>query len=160
MTTLEVTIPGEPCAQGRARASLIRGRGGRLILGKSGQPIINVRDPEKSKSWKGAAQVHMQRAARARGIGAPLDGPLEVHILAVFTLPKSAWKKRAPVPRQYHTKRGDPDNIAKAVLDAANGVLLRDDAEVSRLMVLKLIGAQGEAPFVRVTVMQMGQIES
>ena len=40
------------------------------------------------------------------------------------------------------------------------GEELRDDAEVSRLMVLKLIGAQGEAPFVRVTVMQMGQIES
>jgi len=133
---VRVRIPGPPCAQGRGRAVRI-GAGVRVI------------DPPKSRSWKGAAQVHLVEAMG----GAPLfAGPLEVEMLAVFALPKGQ-ERRQPVARQWHAKRGgDSDNLAKAVLDAATGVVWGDDSQVARLIVRKVVGSQGEAPHVELLV--------
>ena len=48
--------------------------------------------------------------------------------------------------------RPDCDNLAKAVLDAGNGVLWSDDAQVVKLQVMKLRAALGEEPCVVVRV--------
>ena len=48
-----VVIPGPPCAQGRGQAVRV------------GQHV-RVIDPKKSRSWKGAAQVHMAVAMQGR----------------------------------------------------------------------------------------------
>ena len=141
-----VKILGEPCAQGRGRAGAVMTKHGPLLV--NGRPIIKVRDPEKSRDWKGAASWAMKEVYR----GAPLAGPLSVTIEAVFTCPRSQWRKREPLKRRPHTKRGDIDNLAKAVLDAATGVLWLDDAQVWQLSARKVIGHQGEAPYVAVTV--------
>lgn len=134
---VRVTIPGPPCAQGRGRAVRAGGTG-----------HVMIADPPKSKSWKGAAQVHMQAV-----VAAPLSGPLAVAILAVFPCPTSDYRKRDPRGRRWHTKaNGDADNIAKACLDAGNGVLWLDDSCVSRLSVEKVVGAQGEVPRVEIVV--------
>jgi Holliday junction resolvase RusA-like endonuclease len=139
--SLEITVPGEPCAQGRPRA----------FRTKAG--FIRTFDPEKSRSWKGVAQVHYTEALRQAGLASPaFDGAVEVQVLAVFTCPKSQHRKREPLPRRRRTGRPDPDNIGKAVMDAANGVLFVDDSQVVRLVVEKWTGAQGEAPHVLVTV--------
>lgn len=150
--TIDILIPGEPCAQARGSARLIRRKGGALVLNKTtGQPIISVRDPEKSRTWKATAQDHMASACPAGW--KPLLGAVEVAVLAVFTCPTSDFRKRIPRDRRYHVKhRGDIDNLAKAVLDAATGVLWLDDAQVARLEVEKHLGAQGEAPYVLVRV--------
>lgn len=146
-TRLVITIPGEPVAQGR-------GKVGRWKA-KDGREGITVRDPGKSRSWKGAAQVHMYEAvgvAVASGRW-PLAALYRLSILAVFTCPKSAFKKRSPVPRRRAGgSRNDCDNLAKAVMDAGNGVLWVDDGQVAELYVEKWIGAQGEAPGVYLTV--------
>lgn len=142
---IRTVIAGEPCSQGRPR------------FARRGQHVVAY-DPAKSRSWKALARFFfcnaMQDHGRAIGIpsGAPcLVGPVEVHILAVFTCPKSAHRKM-PVPRRPHGKRPDAENVAKATLDAATGVLWFDDAQVARLTVEKVIGAQLEAPYVEVTV--------
>lgn len=139
--SVSITIPGEPCAQGRPRA----------FRAKSG--AIRTYDPEKSRSWKGAAQLHYIHALRSAGLEAPGfgDQPVELRITAVFTCPKSHHRKM-PIPRRARTGRPDPDNLAKAVMDAANGILFADDAQVVRLVVEKWTGAQGEAPHVLVVV--------
>lgn len=140
--TLTVTIPGEPVAQGRPRGFHRPGVGVRMY------------DPPKSRSWKGAAQVHYRDALERAGITAPAfpDGPVELHVLAVFTCPRSKHRKRVPLPRQPKSTKPDSENIAKAVMDAGNGLLYMDDEQVARLTVEKIVGAQDEAPRVEVTV--------
>ena len=137
---LAVVIPGEPVAQGRPRAFYRPGLG------------VRVFDPAKSRSWKGVAHVHYQEALAKAGASTPfLAGPVELRVVAVFTCPKSAHRK-IPVPRRPKAGRPDPDNLGKAVMDAGNGILFGDDSQVARLVVEKWIGAQGEAPFVEITV--------
>lgn len=122
---LTVTIPGDPVAQGRGRA---------VRFGAS----VRVIDPERSRSWKGAAQVHMLAARHRAGIYAPVEGELEVTVVATWARPKSHPKKSPPA---WRTSRPDADNIGKAVLDAGNGTLWQDDSAVVRLVVEKRYGA-------------------
>lgn len=132
-TALVVTIPGEPVAQGRGRAVRI-GAGVRVI------------DPAKSRSWKGVAAMFMQQARNGAGIFAPLDGPLDVTVVATWQTLKSASKRNPPV---FKTTRPDGDNVLKAVLDAGNGILWADDATCVRLTVEKRYGA---VPSVEVSI--------
>ena len=145
MIALHVTIFGEPVAQGRPRAFYRPGLG------------VRVYDPEKSRSWKGMAQVHMREALAHAGAGSPLfaDGPVELLVVAVFTCPRSQWRKRDPPQRRPKATRPDGENIAKAVQDAGTGILWLDDAQVARLVVEKIYGAQGEAPRVELTVSEL-----
>ncbi len=122
---LTVIIPGDPVAQGRGRA---------VRFGNS----VRVIDPSKSRSWKGAAQVHMLAARQRAGVYSPVDGPLEVWVVATWARPKSHPKKSPP---EWRTSRPDADNIGKAVLDAGNGTLWADDSSVVRLVVEKRYGA-------------------
>ena len=80
------------------------------------------------------------------------DGPISVHIAAVFALPKSKERKRDPVPEQWHTSKPDADNIAKSILDALNGIAFKDDSQVARLTVFKWTAAQGEPARVDVEI--------
>jgi len=136
--SLVVRIPGEPVAQGRPRFST---RGG----------FVRAFDPLRSRNWKATAQEHFRRAMERRGL-APLAGALRCDILAVFTCPRSTWRKRQPRAAEPHAKKPDPENVAKAVLDAGNGVLWGDDSQIADLRVAKVIGAQGEPPSVLVRV--------
>ena len=140
---LRVTVPGEPVAQGRGRAFF-----------KPGMPGPRVFDPAKSRSWKGTAQVHYQVALDVAAHAAPAFAAgvaVELVIVAVFTCPRSHWRK-VPVPRRPKVGKPDAENVAKAVQDAGNGLLWADDSQVVRLTVEKWYGAQGEAPGVHVSV--------
>lgn len=139
---ITITIPGEPVAQGRPRAF------------KTPGGFIRTYDPKKSRDWKGTAQVHMTEALRQAGERLPAfsDGPLELHVVAVFSCPASRYRKGTPRPREPHAKRPDGDNVLKAVQDAAEGVLYARDAQIARAVVDKVTGAQGEAPRVEVVV--------
>lgn len=129
---IRCVIPGEPVAQGRGRA---------VRFGDS----VRVIDPAKSRSWKGVARVFMVQA-RARAISGPIEGPVSVTIVLTWTLPKSAPKRNPPT---WKVTKPDADNVAKAVLDAACGILFLDDNSVVRLVVEKRYGPE---PSVSVTV--------
>lgn len=136
---IEIVIPGEPCAQGRPRFAR-RGK------------FVQAYDPPKSRNWKATAQQHMRYALAG---AAPLHGPLHCEVVAVFTCPSSDWRKGKPQPRRWHAKRPDCENVVKAVLDSATGVVWLDDSQVSRVLAVKVIGQQGEAPYVRIKVAQL-----
>ena len=136
---LTIEIPGEPCAQGRPR------------FARRGQHVVAY-DPSKSRTWKATAQDFMRHAMAG---AQPTQGPVECAIVATFTCPKGDWRKE-PVIARWHAKRPDAENVAKAILDAATGVLWLDDAQVSRLEVSKVIASQGAAPGVRVEVRALG----
>lgn len=143
MTAVTVVIPGPPVAQGRGRA----------VSTPAG---VRIFDPKKSRSWKGVAQVHMREAMGER---TPFEGPVYVNIRAIFPCPKGDHRKRIPAPLRWHTKASaDADNVAKAVLDAGNGIIWLDDRQVSTLEVRKLIAAQSgnlSSPGVIIDVWEM-----
>jgi Holliday junction resolvase RusA-like endonuclease len=116
-------------------------------------------DPPKSRNWKATAQEHMRLAMEAYGMHQPFPGPVRCEIVAVFTCPKSDWRKTEPRPARPHAKKPDAENVAKAVLDAAEGVVFGNDSQVADLRVRKVIGAQGEAPYVLVRVAPVSAVE-
>jgi Holliday junction resolvase RusA-like endonuclease len=138
---LSVSIAGEPCAQGRPKFARI------------GQHV-RAYDPKKSRDWKAYAVACVEGALMARGITgiAFPEGPLKVFVTAVFTCPKGDHRK-VSVPRRLHAKRPDAENVGKAVLDMGTTAgLWQDDAQVADLRIMKIIGAQGEAPYVQLQV--------
>lgn len=71
------------------------------------------------------------------------DKPLRAVIRAFFPIPKSASKKKQEqmeAGKIRHTKKCDADNIAKACLDALNGIAFYDDSQVCELSISKFYG--------------------
>jgi Holliday junction resolvase RusA-like endonuclease len=65
--------------------------------------------------------------------------PVAVKVIACFVKPKITKKELATNPDKYvfPIKKPDLDNIAKAILDALNGVAWHDDSQVVELIVEK-----------------------
>lgn len=74
------------------------------------------------------------------------EGAVSVQIDAIFPIPKH-WKKadreKALAGELPPEVKPDGDNIAKAVLDALNGLAYKDDSQVVELTVHKRYGVTG-----------------
>lgn len=70
--------------------------------------------------------------------------PFKAKIIAVFRPPeKISKKKRAELLFGVnYTKKPDADNIAKIVLDSLNGLVYKDDSQVTLLSVFKYYGEE------------------
>lgn len=139
---LVIVIPGVPVAQGRPEFSTFGGN-------------VRAVDPKKSRTWKRYALDFYRDAVEAAGGVAPFfaDGPLDLRVEAVWECPKGDIRKRCvPGWRPMDRHRGDGSNVLKAVEDAANLVLWRDDCQIARLQVDRWIAPPGVMPYVRVMV--------
>ena len=120
-------VPGDPVPQPRPRVST---RGG----------FARAYVPQKHP-------VHAYRRAiafEAMKAGAtPGRGLVNVVIEAVFVRPNYHKTKKGVKATAPHTPRQDVDNVAKAVLDALNGVAWVDDTQVRRLVIEKSYGPEG-----------------
>jgi Holliday junction resolvase RusA-like endonuclease len=137
---LTIVIPGLPVAQGRPRAV----RAWRTV---------RVYDPPRARAWKARAAAAYLVAIQAAGRPRPaFDGhtPLRVVITAIFQRPRSG--RAAARHAAWRIARPDCDDLAKAALDAANGILWADDAQVADLRVLKRTARHDEPPAVVITV--------
>jgi Holliday junction resolvase RusA-like endonuclease len=93
-----------------------------------------------------AAFLRLSALAQMKEFGISiLNCPLTVIINAVYALPKSAKKHDRElvangglIPK--HT-RPDVDNIIKATLDPLNGVVWKDDAQITDLTIIKRYGS-------------------
>jgi len=148
---LWVALPGslpvflDPAAlEDRARAWVAAGacdeegnplpRPHRKARPKTARPLLLARlpwPPSVNRLWRAArGRVHLDPKAREWreraqwalkvrwGRQPPLEGPVVVHILAV----------------PPDNRRRDLDNLAKAVLDALQGVVIGDDSQTRRLL--------------------------
>lgn len=121
MNYIIFTVPGVPQGKGRPRVT----RNGTFTPKKT-------RDYEKKVRDCYIAQG---------GQMFPDDTPLFASITAIFPIPSSLSKKRrALFNGKRYCKKPDADNVAKAILDALNGVAYRDDSAVSSLLVDKSYG--------------------
>lgn len=100
-------IPVSPVAKGRPRAT------------KTGR----VYTPAKTKQYEEAVAA---AAAVSWGVRPVLDGPLEMKIF--FMMPRRKSDKGEDIIP--HFQRPDLDNLEKALLDALNGIVFHDDAQV------------------------------
>lgn len=134
--SLVIELSGEPKGKGRPRFSRRNG-------------IVYTPDPTRNyeAALRFAGQSVMLQAA-------PWDGPLKVDVLAAFSVPRS-WSKRkheaALSGLIRPTGRPDLDNIVK-MLDALNGVVWLDDAQIVTATVTK---RYSERPRLRVEVQKL-----
>ena len=75
------------------------------------------------------------------------DEPLEISILALFSIQQRASKKLKELMINNEilpTKKPDSDNIIKIILDALNGVAYHDDRQVCRVYFEKMYAENPE----------------
>jgi Holliday junction resolvase RusA-like endonuclease len=75
-------------------------------------------------------------AAREFAPPRPLAGPLELELVYTFPRPKGVSPRKRAMP----DVRPDAENLLKHQLDALNGVLWEDDAQIVDLRVRKIYG--------------------
>lgn len=141
---VHVVIPGEPCAQ-------LRHRTRRLPTGR----VIQYDHP-RSRTYKATVQSHLMFARVDGALPEFFSDPVSVLIRATFRLANTRHRKRHPVRTAWRAQRPDIENVAKAILDAATGVLWNDDSQVVRLVIEKVTAAQGEAPRLELIVEAAG----
>lgn len=121
---LTFSLSGEPRGKGRPRAT-VRAGFARMYTDAA---------TRKYEASIGAA------ATRVMAGRAPLEGPLSVSLRVRLAPPKSMTKRqRAAVlsGEAAYFGRIDCDNAAKAVLDGCNGIVWRDDVQITRLFITK-----------------------
>lgn len=123
--TFVVEIPGEVVAWKRAR--VVRLKGGRTVLTTA----------TADRDYRAFVR---RLAEQLVGAEKPLRGPVSCEVVA-------SWGEGARVTATFSElqsgfwwpKAPDADNVAKGILDAVQGVLLEDDAQVVDLRVLKVV---------------------
>ena len=103
--------------------------------------------PQKTRDYEQLVRLCFQRSRRKPVTDR--EKALAVTITAIFRVPEigrascrerdSEKKKRELVGKPY-TKKPDADNLAKAILDALNGMAYPDDAQIVNLKVRKWYG--------------------
>lgn len=123
-----VTILGRPQAKGRPRFS---GTG-------------HAYTPTRTRDAEELMQGFMRQACSK-----PLEGPLSLEVSFCFRRPNS-WSKaqREAVDEGYeepwYTGRPDVENLLKLLLDAGNGILWVDDAQIVKADVCKVYSDENE----------------
>ena len=110
-------IEGVPTAQGRPRFT------------KRGITY----DPNKKYKNSIAAQIMCQKPVLIN------EGPVKIRMVFNMPKPKSYSSKLF-----WHIKKPDIDNLIKAVLDALNGILWRDDSQISQISAQKIYVKKNE----------------
>ena len=143
---IEFTIPGEPVAKGRARAFVRNGH-------------VAHYTPEKTARYEDRV---MMCAREAMGFSLvqdgdpPIEGPLELRVTAIRSIPASLSGKKqraAELGEIMPTTKPDLDNVVKAIKDACNKIIWRDDSQVVDLIAKK---RYGRIPRVEIEVRRAG----
>lgn len=126
---IRITVPGPPKALARNRTRIVNRKGG-------GQFVANYMPAESAKEQSSIRKF----AYDAMGSRAPLDGPIDLRVVAYMPITPS-WSQRkqmAALADQIRpTGRPDFDNLVKNLADAFKGIVWRDDTLVTEGMIWK-----------------------
>lgn len=116
-------VDGPAVGKGRPRVSTI-----------AGKPRMYT--PAKTLAWE---RLVADAAAGAMGSMLPSEHPWSIRICIFAPVPASWPRRRQVAALEGLEQPGKPDldNVAKAVLDGLNGIVYRDDKQVTRLVVEK-----------------------
>lgn len=136
---IKFTIPGQPQGKGRHRSFVRNGHVGHYT-------------PAKTRSYEGVITTLAMEAMQGR---APSTRPIRMEMVCLFEIPQSwpQWKRDAALRGDIvPTVKPDRDNVEKAVKDALNGVVWRDDCQIVEDSKYSLYS---ETPGVFVTVWEL-----
>lgn len=108
--------------------------------------------PERTREYEQAVGFCLRVGM---GATSALTGAVHLRLRFVFQRPKALQIR--PADELPHTKRPDLDNLCKAILDAANGILWADDTQVAELEASKCYGTAGERAHILVYLEPMEQ---
>lgn len=132
-------VPGEPQGKGRARIGRV-GAHARMFT------------PAKTLAYEGVIAYAAQQAMDGRAL---LTGPvlLEMHMLHPIRESWSKKKKAGALSGEIApTIKCDADNCLKAVCDALNGIVWKDDVQVVNVSLSKRFA---ETPGVKVRIVPL-----
>ncbi len=132
---MKIVIPGVPIGKGRPKFSTFNG-------------YPKAYTPKNTVNYENLVKLAFHQSGAE-----PFEKgeQLRAEITAYFPIPKSTSKKKQLEMQSgliMHTKKPDADNIAKAILDALNGLAYYDDSQVCELGVVKLYGEYPRAEVV------------
>jgi Holliday junction resolvase RusA-like endonuclease len=99
--------------------------------------------PPKQSAYKYIVQQCAIGAMQLQGRDTPFDGALKATVRVFYQYP-SSWSGKRKLKTLWKVSRPDADNLAKIVLDALNGIVFADDAQVVELIVKKQYGELSE----------------
>lgn len=98
--------------------------------------------PKKQRDY---GNVLRDAARRAMGDRPPVDEPVEMRIIAVYSPPKSRSRRdREKVSAGFKGSKPDADNIQKILKDNLNKIVFTDDARVAVCHTAKIYGTRPE----------------
>ena len=126
------TVPGEVRGQGRPRTQIING--------KDGKSYAHIYQTNKDIDTKHNIQLYAKDALERKSyvMAGPDEMGITVQVKVFVKVPRSMSKKKrmaALAGEILPQRKPDLDNVLKSVLDAMNGVVYRDDKEVTRTQV-------------------------
>jgi len=134
------TIPIDPRGKGRPRFS-------------SGK-FVRVYTDNKTRAYEDQLKAHItshllrELGSFSKVSSALMDYPVQVEVIFNIKRPKSVSEKK----RKYPIVKPDIDNYIKALFDAMNGIVWKDDSLVVQCKVQKLYASKGS---IEVTVSKM-----
>lgn len=140
---VKFVIPGEPKGKGRPR---VDHHGGKTV----------THTPDDTIVYENLVKTaYYQQCQRMQF---PKDVPLEVRIMAYYSIPQSESKKRKAMMESHQLrpmKKPDVDNVEKVILDSLNKIAYHDDAQVVDCMFRKFYSYQ---PRVVVTIQEAQEV--
>lgn len=134
---VKFTILGEPAGKGRPRFRRVGS-------------FNKTYTPEKTVSYENLVKVEYE--SQCGGHRFPDDVPLDLRIVAYYSIPKSVSKKKRLLMLCHAIrpmKKPDNDNVVKVIQDALNLVAYRDDVQIVDCQLRKFFS---DRPRVEVTI--------
>jgi Holliday junction resolvase RusA-like endonuclease len=118
-------VPGKPVGKQRPRFSRKTGR---------------AYTPKETATYENLIRLAF---AEEYDFKEPTGQPVRLSVVAIFPIPKSWAKKKQIAAEELRIFPGKPDadNILKAVQDAGNGVIWKDDALIETACISKRYGS-------------------
>ena len=118
-------IEGNPIPKGRPRF-------------RRTKTFITTYTPRKTLDFEDQVRKHSMEAMGKTDL---IESPVCVILYFRLPVPQSYSKKRSEAclsGLEKHTKRPDLDNLVKSVLDGMNGVIFKDDSQITTLHATKV----------------------
>jgi Holliday junction resolvase RusA-like endonuclease len=136
--SVSFTVPGIAVAKGRPK------------FARRGQHITAY-TPEKTVSFENLVKDRAANAMKNQRL-TMTAGPVQAVVNIYLPIPKSwpkKFKEMALAGQVGMTKKPDMDNIIKALFDAMNGIIFKDDSQVVFAMVRKIYSM---TPYTEITI--------
>ena len=123
-----LVVKGEPVPQGRPRFASVQGK------------FIHAYDPKKSVNYKNLVKWHIRQFQMTYPEVPILKENIFMDLKVFRPIPTSFSKKKLELIKEgklFPNTKPDTDNYVKTVLDAANGMVFKDDSAVIGILARK-----------------------